>query len=97
MCPIDVKLVPDKSDHSGNFFLYVSANGPTSTYFSTSNLRKNTNNSILIRSVFCFILKNIIMTSQVRGLGDAVYAVNCGGEAHTDLFGIKVLQTLLIQ
>jgi hypothetical protein len=25
----------------------------------------------------------------VRGLGDAVYAVNCGGEAHTDLFGIK--------
>ena len=29
---------------------------------------------------------------QVRGLGDAVYAVNCGGEAHTDLFGIKVQQ-----
>ena len=29
---------------------------------------------------------------QVRGLGDAVYAVNCGGEAHTDLFGIKVAQ-----
>ena len=29
---------------------------------------------------------------QVRGLGDAVYAVNCGGEAHTDLFGIKVPQ-----
>ena len=25
----------------------------------------------------------------MRGLGDAVYAVNCGGEAHTDLFGIK--------
>ena len=32
--------------------------------------------------------------TQVRGLGDAVYAVNCGGEAHTDLFGIKVSQTL---
>ena len=31
-----------------------------------------------------------MMITQVRGLGDAVYAVNCGGEAHTDLFGIKV-------
>jgi hypothetical protein len=25
----------------------------------------------------------------VSGLGDAVYAVNCGGEAHTDIFGIR--------
>ena len=30
----------------------------------------------------------------MRGLGDAVYAVNCGGEAHTDLFGVKVLKAL---
>lgn len=26
---------------------------------------------------------------EVRGLGDAVYAVNCGGDAHTDIFGIE--------
>merc|ERR1719447_2217107 len=30
-----------------------------------------------------------LLLGEVRGLGDAVYAVNCGGEAHTDLFGIK--------
>ena len=33
----------------------------------------------------------------MRGLGDAVYAVNCGGEAHTDLFGIKVAQETSFQ
>jgi len=30
-----------------------------------------------------------LLLGEVRGLGDAVYAVNCGGEAHTDLFGVK--------
>jgi len=30
-----------------------------------------------------------LLLGEVRGLGDAVYAVNCGGEAHTDIFGIK--------
>jgi hypothetical protein len=29
------------------------------------------------------------MAVSVLGLGDAVYAVNCGGEAHTDIFGIR--------
>ncbi len=29
------------------------------------------------------------MAVSVVGLGDAVYAVNCGGEAHTDIFGIR--------
>ena len=38
--------------------------------------------------------KNLV---QVRGLGDAVYAVNCGGETHTDLFGIKVAQETSFQ
>ena len=31
----------------------------------------------------------IFLFGEVKGLGDAVYAVNCGGEAHTDIFGIK--------
>lgn len=31
----------------------------------------------------------LFLFGEVRGLGDAVYAVNCGGEAHTDIFGIK--------
>ena len=32
----------------------------------------------------------ILICGEVRGLGDAVvYAVNCGGEAHTDMLGVK--------
>ena len=31
-----------------------------------------------------------LICGEVRGLGDAVvYAVNCGGEAHTDMLGVK--------
>ena len=31
-----------------------------------------------------------LICGEVRGLGDAVvYAVNCGGEAHTDILGVK--------
>lgn len=30
-----------------------------------------------------------LLLGEVRGLGDAVYAVNCGGDAHTDMFGIR--------
>ena len=26
--------------------------------------------------------------THVGGLGDVVYAINCGGESHTDIFGI---------
>ena len=28
------------------------------------------------------------LCSIVHGLGEVIYAVNCGGEAHTDLQGI---------
>ena len=31
----------------------------------------------------------ILLCTEVRGLGEVVYAVNCGGEAHTDIYGIK--------
>jgi len=31
----------------------------------------------------------LFILGRVRGLGDAVYAVNCGGEAHTDMLGIE--------
>lgn len=31
----------------------------------------------------------LLLLEQAVGLGDAVYAVNCGGEAHTDIFGIR--------
>ena len=75
-----------------NFFWYFSADGPTSTYFSNQNYTSLNFDQISV----LFILNIMIITTQVRGLGDAVYAVNCGGEAHTDLFGIKVLQTWLI-
>ena len=31
-----------------------------------------------------------LICGEVRGLGDAVvYAVNCGGEEHTDMLGVK--------
>jgi len=30
-----------------------------------------------------------LFLGEVRGLGDAVYAVNCGGDSHTDMFGIR--------
>ena len=31
-----------------------------------------------------------LICGEVRGLGDAVvYAVNCGGEAHTDMLGVN--------
>ena len=31
-----------------------------------------------------------LICGEVRGLGDAVvYAVNCGGEVHTDILGVK--------
>ena len=43
-----------------------------------------------------FHFDQMIIPTQVRGLGDAVYAVNCGGEAHTDLFGVKVSQALSV-
>ena len=38
---------------------------------------------INIRSVI-----NIYLGKTV-GLGDIIYAVNCGGEAHTDIYGIQ--------
>jgi len=31
----------------------------------------------------------VFIFGEVRGLGDAIYAVNCGGDAHTDMFGIN--------
>ena len=30
----------------------------------------------------------ILLLTEVRGLGDIVYAVNCGGEPHVDVLGI---------
>lgn len=30
----------------------------------------------------------LVTVTQVGGLGDVVYAINCGGESHTDIFGI---------
>ena len=30
-----------------------------------------------------------LLSSEVVGLGEVTYAVNCGGEAHTDIYGIR--------
>ena len=31
----------------------------------------------------------ILLCTEVKGLGEVVYAVNCGGEAHADIYGVK--------
>ena len=31
----------------------------------------------------------LLLLGQTVGLGDIIYAVNCGGDEHTDVFGIK--------
>lgn len=31
----------------------------------------------------------LLLLVEVRGLGDIVYAVNCGGEEHADIYGIR--------
>ncbi len=36
----------------------------------------------------CFAALLLLLT-EVRGLGEVVYAVNCGGESHTDIYGIR--------
>jgi hypothetical protein len=39
--------------------------------------------SVLLASLF------VLLSTEVRGLGEVVFAVNCGGDEHTDVFGIK--------
>ncbi|XP_023340142.1 malectin [Eurytemora carolleeae] len=34
------------------------------------------------------LLGVLLLLGQTVGLGDIIYAVNCGGEAHTDIFGV---------
>lgn len=53
---------------------------------------------ILRRSFLCplmwkmclFVLAvALVCVDHVRGMGQVIYAVNCGGEAHTDSFGVR--------
>ena len=30
----------------------------------------------------------LLLSGNTVGLGDIIYAVNCGGDAHTDVFGV---------
>ena len=36
-----------------------------------------------------YLLCSLCLISQSVGIGDVIWAVNCGGDAHTDIHGIK--------
>ena len=38
--------------------------------------------------IYCLIY-SLSLISQSVGIGDVIWAVNCGGDAHTDIHGIK--------
>ena len=41
-----------------------------------------------MKYIFCLSF-SLSLISQSLGIGDVIWAVNCGGEAHTDIHGIK--------
>lgn len=44
----------------------------------------------LLMKSFLFLVTSILATlSDVVSIGEIIYAINAGGEAHTDVFGIK--------
>ncbi|KAH3886673.1 hypothetical protein DPMN_010685 [Dreissena polymorpha] len=47
------------------------------------SLRRNMSNTMLS------IIISISLLSSCMGIGEVIWAVNCGGEAHTDINGIR--------
>ena len=41
-----------------------------------------------MKYIYC-LLFSLSLISQSFGIGEVIWAVNCGGEAHTDIHGIK--------
>ena len=37
------------------------------------------------------LISIVLLLTGVRAIGEVVYAVNCGGEAHTDVHGVRYL------
>lgn len=42
-----------------------------------------------VKNIYFFVSFLLAGFTKVEGIGQIIYAVNCGGEAHTDSFGIK--------
>lgn len=43
----------------------------------------------IFKSFFCVIATTLATLSDVVSVGEVIYAINAGGESHTDVFGIK--------
>lgn len=47
------------------------------------------NKIYMLKSINILLSLFLLLISKVECMGQVIYAVNCGGEAHTDSFGIK--------
>lgn len=41
------------------------------------------------QSLTCLLLCNLLLVQEISAIGEVYWGVNCGGDQHTDIHGIK--------
>lgn len=62
--------------------------------FSPTNASKMVKCSMFPQNIgtviyFCVLTMLLIFVADIKAIGEVIYAVNCGGESHTDVHGVR--------
>ena len=51
--------------------------------------------SYIMHFTGALLVWNILLVTQIEGIGEVIWAVNCGGDKHTDIHGIRYQKDIL--
>lgn len=51
--------------------------------------------SYVVHFTGALLVWNILLVTQIEGIGEVIWAVNCGGDKHTDIHGIRYQKDIL--